>query len=1131
VAKRNRQGTQLVVIGSSAGGIEALSRVVAGLPTDFGAPIIVAQHLDPRRPSHLGEILHRHSTLPVRTAEHGERLEDGVIFVIPSNRLVDIVDHTIVLRPAEIGSIAPSVDRVLETAARAYGPGLIAVILTGSGSDGSAGAWHVKAAGGLIVIEDPATAKFPSMPRSISPLLVDATADLESMGGALAEMLATDGHEPSGGEAREFRALLDWVHRNGGADFTTYKPATILRRLRGRMIANSDTSIDAYRRRLEADPEEYARLLNSLLIKVTEFFRDPDVFAHVQEKVLPGLIEDARRTGQQLRLWSAGCATGEEAYSLAISAIEAMHDGGAAVDLRVFATDIDRDAVAYARRGLYPETAIQNLPDAIRERYFIETDSGYEVGKPLRSAVVFGEHDLGGRAPFPRIDLVLCRNVLIYFAVPMQRATLETFAYSLREGGYLVLGPSETVSPLPGPYREEPGRMRIFRRLPGNSPLPMTRAPIPRPSRPAEFPLDSAIRTTRQDIRTAADLSEAAEALLLDLTIGVVVVDRRYDIVRINTAARRILGIHGLAFDQDFIHLAESLPSTPVRSAIDGAIGGEASDAVYEVEPVEVGAVGSRFIHVHVRPYVQGSSTITGAVIEVSDVTDREAARRAADDVERRLERAATVNRHLHDANDELTALVAQLRLANQAMLQSSEEAQAGREEVETLNEEAQATNEELETLNEELTASVDELRTANDELAARTADLRTRTAALEEQRQRREEEHSRLQSVLKSLGDAVLAVDRAGDTIAANNAYDRFFGGSRGVFRPEDLAGLPLPPSEWPQQRAARGERFRMEFAVSDDDGSRRWFEAVAEPLMSEDRTWGGVVAIRDVSERTMRLSLERLMASAGHELTTPTAAIHNYLQLVERNLAAGDTDAAATYAARGMEQSQRLSTLIERLLDVSRIQTGQMALAFEATDLRAVIQSAVEVARVQPDAPPIVMKGGRTRVLVWADPARLEQVVLNLLINAVEHGTGTATIEVAFNTEDDEAKFVVRDHGPGVPPAELRSIFEPYKRLGEPHHGSGLGLGLFVAREIVTAHGGRITASSRQGKGTVITVWLRLAGRHADADAPVGGGAPGNDPSADQETPGAETDGAKSSRNARSQSKAAVRATAREP
>ena len=222
-------------------------------------------------------------------------------------------------------------------------------------------------------------------------------------------------------------------------------------------------------------------------------------------------------------------------------------------------------------------------------------------------------------------------------------------------------------------------------------------------------------------------------------------------------------------------------------------------------------------------------------------------------------------------------------------MLQASEEAQSGREEVETLNEEFQATNEELETLNEELTASVEELRIANEDLGARTEELRLQSVALEEQKQTREEEHNRLESVLASLGDAVVAVDHAGRTVATNPAYDRLFGGPEARIKPEDLAGLPMPKADWPQQRAARGERFRMEFAVSDPDGSRRWFEAVTEPLTSQDRTWGGVIAIRDVSERTMRLSLERLMAAAGHELKTPTAALHNYLQLVDRHLADG--------------------------------------------------------------------------------------------------------------------------------------------------------------------------------------------------------------------------------------------------
>ena len=260
-------------------------------------------------------------------------------------------------------------------------------------------------------------------------------------------------------------------------------------------------------------------------------------------------------------------------------------------------------------------------------------------------------------------------------------------------------------------------------------------------------------------------------------------------------------------------------------------------------------------------------------------------------------------------------------------------------------------------------------------------------TVALEEQKQHAEEEHNRLESVLSSLGDAVVAVDHKGRTLATNPAYDRLFGGPDAEIVPEDLAGLPLPRDEWPQRRAARGERFRMEFAVSDPDGTRRWFEAVTEPLTTQDRTWGGVVAIRDVSERTMRLSLERLMAAAGHELKTPTAAIHNYLQLVDRHLAAGESAKAGKYASSALAQSQRLATLIERLLDVSRIQTGQLALLLDRVDLTAVVRAAAEVAQVLPKAPPIRITADPRPVRVRADPDRLEQVFLNLLANAIEH------------------------------------------------------------------------------------------------------------------------------------------------
>jgi len=330
--------SQLVVVGASAGGIEALSRVVASLPDDFPVPIVIAQHLDPRRPSHLREILARHTPLPVRTVTEHASLEAGVVYVVPSNRHVELTDHELRLRRPAAGSIAPSVDVLLESASKAYGADLIAVILTGSGSDGSVGARHVKLAGGTVVIENPATAMFPSMPSSIPPSLVDATVELDGMGHLLQDLLTVAGDSADGMDRTELDALLARIRERSGIDFSGYKPATILRRLKGRMTATARTSLSAYGAYLEAEPEEYARLVSSMLIKVTEFFRDPKVWDYVRERILPAMIEEAHAEGRELRLWSAGCATGEEAYSLAITLAEALGKERKPLDVRVFAT-------------------------------------------------------------------------------------------------------------------------------------------------------------------------------------------------------------------------------------------------------------------------------------------------------------------------------------------------------------------------------------------------------------------------------------------------------------------------------------------------------------------------------------------------------------------------------------------------------------------------------------------------------------------------------------------------------------------------------------------------------------------------------------------------------------------------
>jgi two-component system CheB/CheR fusion protein len=1081
------QESQLVVIGSSAGGIEALSRVVAGLPADFPAPIVIAQHLDPRRPSHLHEILARHATLPVRVVEEREALEDGVIFVVPSNRLVEVSHGDLRLRPARPGSVAPSIDVLLESAAGVFGPGLIAVILTGSGSDGSAGAWHVKKTGGAVLIEDPATAMFPSMPSSIPPSLVDATASLDSLGSTLCDLLAAGNPPAAGPDHDELRDLVKRIHERSGIDFASYKPATIVRRLRGRMSATSRPTFAEYAAYLESDPEEFARLVNSLLIKVTEFFRDPKLFDYLRVSVLPELIGQARRERRELRIWSAGCSTGEEAYSLAIIVAEALGELPWP-EIRIFATDIDRDAIAFARRGIYPPAAFKGLPAGARDRYFEKSDGGYEVGKRLRALMVFGEHDLGERAPFPRIDLLLCRNVLIYFTAPMQRIALETFAFSLRPGGRLVLGTSETVSALPEPFEEEQARLRVYRRLPGGYAIPPMRPAVLRPRRSEESRLDQAIRSTHRDVLRVSELSASADGLLLNLTVGVVVVDPRYYILRINSAARHMLGIHGTAFDQDFVHLAEVLPPSPIRAAIDAALAGKATSAVFEVESTDVTSETAHFVEATVRPYRVGTQPIEGAVIELTDVTRLEQERHASARTRERLEKAVATNGRLLRANEELTALVAQLRAANEAMLVASEDAQANREEVETVNEEFQATNEELETLNEELTASVEELRVANEDLATRTGELGAQTVALEQEKLSLGEEHDRLRSVLASLGDAIVAVDHEGRIVMTNDAYDRIFGTAAADMEPEDAAGLPIPPADRPQQRAARGERFRMEFALAQPGGTRRWFEAVAEPLTAGDRSWGGVIAIRDLSERTMRLSLERLMAAAGHELKTPVAALHGYLQLVERHLGPESSAHARTYVSRALVQTRQVGELVERLFDVSRIQAGRLDLVLAPVDLVAIVRDAAVVVGALPTAPTIRVSAVRGPVLFKGDAGRLEQVFVNLLANAAEYAATSPSIDVTIRRSGTVAVVEVVDHGPGIADDLLPLLFQPYTRL-EQKRSAGLGLGLYLAREIVTAHGGTIEAESHLGEGTTIIVRLPLGKPKARSAGPKAG------------------------------------------
>jgi len=785
----------LIVTGSSAGGIEALVALVGGLPAQFAVPIVIAQHLDPTHPSRLAEILATRTALPVRVVRDREALSGGGIYVVPPGHDVVILDGAastmLEVRPGP----KPSVDRLFESAAEIYGDGTIAVVFSGMGSDGLAGVRAVKEHGGTVIIQDPSTASHPSMPLAIPPTLFDIEAPPAAIGAILDELIRGTRLPDGDGEQNVLRTLLTQLRDRSGIDFLQYKMPTIMRRLSRLMVASGVGSVSDYLRYLQLHPEGYQKLVGAFLIKVTEFFRDAALFDELKNHILPRLLDEAAQNGHELRIWSAGTSTGEEAYSLAILCAELLRDRKAQVGVRIFATDLDEEAIAFARRGLYDREALRHVPAAWIERYFVRMGDQYEVSKPIRSMTVFGAHDLAQRAPFPRIDLCTCRNVLIYFTRELQTRALQLFAFSLRDGGFLVLGKAESTNPLAEFFRPVNDSLKIYQRQGERILIPPSRireaAVDPTAGRHALKPSVHDVPTFARPHEARPSLNEVVGALVATSPIGLVVVDRRYDIVSINSAARTLLDIHGVGFGEDVVHLSRHVDSSALRDLLDAAFQGE-QRAPKLLSSVDDLAGAERWLRV--AAYAEGdvgTSATDAVVVIVIDATEDVVARRQLEETARergerlaqltaRIDELTSRQRAVLQANDALTAANAQLRSVNEQLLIDAEEAASASEEIETLNEEMQATNEELETLNEELQATVEELNTTNDELAARGHDLMEMGELREGNVRRLQFERKALNAAIQSLPATLAVVGADGDLLFASDGVAEWTVGAR---------------------------------------------------------------------------------------------------------------------------------------------------------------------------------------------------------------------------------------------------------------------------------------------------------------------------------------------------------------
>jgi two-component system CheB/CheR fusion protein len=1099
----------LVVLGASAGGIEVLSTLVEALPADFPAPLVIAQHLDPTRPSHLAEILGRHTALPIHSVTTREPLVPGTIYLAPPNCHLLITKGAIEPVEEGPGRSKPSIDLALSSAAAAYGEQLIAVILSGTGSDGAAGARLVKQSGGTVLIQDPSTAAYPGMALALAPTTVDLVATPERLGPLLSQLLSGVA-VPTQPEARHtLDAFLLELRARTGLDFTQYKKPTILRRLHRRMVATDCAELTEYFTYVHSHPEEYRLLVQSFLINVTEFFRDPEVFRVLREQGLPDLLAYARTHGGTLRCWSAGCATGEEAYSLAMLVAEALGSELEQFQVRIFATDVDPEAIAFARRGVYPLAAFADVPEELVSRYFTRDEDHYTAKKRLRSLLIFGQHDLSQGAPFPQLDLVLCRNVLIYFTPDLQERALQLFAYALREGGLLVLGKAEAPPTLSRSFQVQDKAAKVFRRHGARLGLPVTPRAAPLAAPPPHFtlprvPLPDAVRKGQKERPAARTLQEQA---LHTLPVGVVVVDRHYDIQAINPAARRVFSIHNLALGEDLVHLAQAVPSTPLRSALDAAFREGVTTTLAEMTLEQVDPTQPHTFQFTILPQREeaASGPVETALVLVQEITPLVEARQALQqqiqetrqEFERFRQDAAAelartraeataeqqrreelirglveTNRRLQEANQELTSTTEELRTANEELVVGMEEAQAAVEEVETLNEELQASNEEMETLNEELQATVEELHTTNEDLQARGLELHQLAHASQEER-------ARLAGVLQSMQDAVLVVNERAEPLLTNQAYVQTFGSHEAQVVAHDAEGHPLAPEATPQQRAARGEVFTLEFTLPTSE-TRRFFEATGSPLRDEEgRLMGGVIVLRDITERSLHRLQDEFIALAGHELRAPLTILKLALHLTGKRLQdQPPVDPGRQSTERMLAQVGRMEGLITDLLDVGRLQRGIFQIHLEPLQLEPLVVEVVEAAQeLTQQLITLEMTGGP--FTLQGDAGRLEQVLLNLLTNAITYAPQSPQIAVRVRRVGQEAELQVQDAGPGIAADQLPHLFSRYYQVEHqgPTRSTGLGLGLYIVKEIVTQHGGQISVTSSEGQGATFTVRLPLA------------------------------------------------------
>lgn len=1068
----------VIAIGASAGGLEAISAFFDYTPLDSVSYILI-QHLSADFKSQMVQILSQHSKLQVVEAIENVDIKANTVYLIPSNKFMAVKKGRLILSDKK-DQTRPhmTIDYFFSSLAEERGNKAIGVILSGTGDDGSKGIEAIKQAGGVVLVQDPLTANFKGMPEAaIATGCADSVLSPEAMPQVIEDYvkdgvleLLTDQPKEHISD-NELGQILALIKGNLPLDFTDYKRPTIIRRIKRRMVSHNFNTIGKYYHFLKGNPAEIALLANDFLISVTSFFRDPEAFKIIEETVIPDIIK--KNNTEVLKIWVAGCATGEEAYSLAILIKEYLNKHPKNLEVKIFASDISKAALDTASKGVYPESIIRSVSKDRLQHFFTKEGASYKVKHEIRKMLIFAQHDLTKNPPYCNIDLISCRNLLIYLNVALQQRVFAMLHFGLKEGGYLFLGPSESASVIKDGFNEVSSKWNILK---SNKTGRAIRFDAFASQRIGEVKTTTIEITPNQikPILKSELTSHVDSALLREAAFNGVCTDENLSVIHSFGNTKSYL--KNINFNHNLNDLLPEHISTLFKAAAHKALklnqrvvldrlnldGAKNQSVNIVLSPFNIAGAEEKMLLVL---FTENQPAVTAKnVIHVEDVNEvtREHVISLEQEVAQLKHQLAIAHNRIASSNEHMQSFNEELQSAN-------EEMQSANEEMQSTNEELQSVNEELQTVNKDHQLTIDELTDLNDDL---NNYFRSNiNGQLFVDRELLLKRYS--PGAVKHINIRESDIGRPLSNITTNIKFETLIQDIKKVIQSEHSITREAEATDGKVYQVMTMPYLKKNSKKA--DGAIISFYDISElkALLHELDISNKKLDVSNKSLLRINADLNNFVFGASHDLNAPIVNIEMLLEMLHDKL---DTKDQEVMELSGMMNKSitNFKAIISDLAEVGNMEPEETEDSLESfpaifDEIKETLSEKIKLSKV------VFHTDFRKKEVRFAKK-NLRSVMLNLITNALKFSSPDRSPEISIKTEKQDQFIIltIADNGIGITQEEIEHIFKKYKRISVGTEGTGIGL--YLMRKIVNASGGKIEVEDNAGNGCAFKIFFKI-------------------------------------------------------